>query len=214
MNKIRTVEQLSDYLDEQIAWRKRELASIKSLIRSTSSLKQISLLRSGIAILYAHWEGFVRETGTAYLYFIVMQRLNYSDLATNFVALAMKRQLNEATHSNKASVYTEVAEFFRSGLGKRSRIPWKTAIDTQSNLSSIIFREIVTTLGLDYRAYRTKEKLIDEKLLHKRNRIAHGDYLGVSEREYIELHEQVVGLMEQLRSDIINAALMGVYKRT
>ncbi|MBD2666493.1 MAE_28990/MAE_18760 family HEPN-like nuclease [Richelia sinica] len=60
--KIRTVEQLSDILARELAWRKVELSALKSLIDSKSfaSGKRKALLRSGITILYAHWEGFVK----------------------------------------------------------------------------------------------------------------------------------------------------------
>jgi hypothetical protein len=118
MTKIHTAEQLDDTLSDALAWRKKELATLKSLVRSGrhSRSKLNCLIRSGVAILYAHWEGFIKEAGTAYLEFVSRQRLTYQELAPNFIAFAMKKQLNEATQTNKAVIYNQVVEFFLSGL--------------------------------------------------------------------------------------------------
>lgn len=57
-DKIRTTTQLSERLDEEIAWRKRELRFIKSLVDpNRDKPREASLIRSGVTLLYAHWEG-------------------------------------------------------------------------------------------------------------------------------------------------------------
>ncbi|MFM6308188.1 MAG: MAE_28990/MAE_18760 family HEPN-like nuclease, partial [Dolichospermum sp.] len=96
--KIRTLEQLSDKLAQELAWRKKELSILKSLIDSKSSetAKRNALLRSGITMLYAHWEGFVKVSANSYVEFVAMQKLSYNQLANNFIALAMKDQLDQA----------------------------------------------------------------------------------------------------------------------
>ncbi len=60
--KLNTAEQLSDRLSHDLAWRKKELSEVKSLVetRSFSDSKHKALVRSGICLLYAHWEGFVK----------------------------------------------------------------------------------------------------------------------------------------------------------
>jgi hypothetical protein len=57
MAKIRTIEQLQELLDDELAWRKKELAVIKSLVTARSSSEEIvnCHIRSGIALAYAHW---------------------------------------------------------------------------------------------------------------------------------------------------------------
>jgi len=53
---IRTTEQLSDKLSTDLAWRKKELSEVKSLVetRKVSPQRYNALIRSGICILYAH----------------------------------------------------------------------------------------------------------------------------------------------------------------
>lgn len=215
MKKIRTTEELDDELSNAIVWRKQELAIAKSMIQTskTSSGKSDYLIRSGVALLYAHWEGFVKEAGMAYLMFVSMKRLTYQDLAPNFIALAIKAKLDEASHTNKAIIHNELVEFFLSGLSERSRIPRDSdALNTESNLRSHVLKNIIFTLGLDYSTFETKEKLIDEKLVNNRNEIAHGKELVVDKEEILELYEEILGLMELFRSQIINAAILKNYR--
>ncbi len=215
MTKIYTAEHLEDALSNAIAWRKKELATLKSLVRSGSHSrsKLNCLIRSGIAILYAHWEGFIKEAGTAYLEFVSRQRLTYQELTPNFIAFAMKKQLNEARQTNKAIIYNQVVEFFLSGLIQRSQIAYDdSAINIESNLSSAVLRNIVHMLGLDYSAFESKEKLIDEKLLKRRNHIAHGKYLTVDETEFAEIYDQIIVLMDIFRNQISNSAVLEKYK--
>lgn len=214
MNKIRTLEQLDEFLSDAIIWRKKELADVKSLIRSNRSSKSrsVCLIRSGVTLLYAHWEGFIKEAAKAYLCYVAMQPLMYAELSANFVALAMKRKLDEARETNKATVYTQVTEFFLTGLHEKSRIPWENPVTT-SNLSSEAFREIVCMLGLDYSLFETKEKLIDERLLRARNNVAHGKDFIVTYGGFMELHEEVIELLNQFNNQISNAVFMKTYRQ-
>jgi len=210
---IRTLEDLSDKLDSELIWRKKELAELQALIqlRSSSASKRNVLLRSATVILYAHWEGFIKAAAVSYLEFVAMQRLRYDELSCNFIALAMKEKLNQAKETNKAVIFTEVADFFLTKLSERSSVPYKNVIQTGSNLSSSILREITLSLGLDYSLYETREVFIDEKLLSRRNNIAHGEYLTLDNEDYSELHDKVLEMMEIFRNQINNCAAIKSY---
>jgi len=59
---IRTTENLIDKIAEDHVWRKREISEITALIEldSMSESRRKVLCRSGVPLLYAHWEGFIR----------------------------------------------------------------------------------------------------------------------------------------------------------
>jgi len=212
MTKIRTVSQLSDKLAEEISWRKKELIYIKTLIEKNKyQTVQSTLLRSGTAILYAHWEGFVKNAATSYVEFVARQNLKYSELAPNFLALAVKKQLNEAQGSYRAVIFTKVVDFLITGLESKCLIQWDDAIKTQSNLNSEVLKDIICILGLDYSLYETKEKIIDETLLRSRNEIAHGQYLLIEFGQYLELHHEIISLMDLFKDQIENAAISEAY---
>lgn len=213
---LRTVENLYDRLSDEMAWRRKELTDVRALIETSSftTSKRDALIRAGIALMYAHWEGFIKAAATAYLEFVSMQRMRYDEIAPNFIAISVKGKLNEAAGAHKAAIHNKVVEFFLNNMSDRCTIPYKTVVNTKANLSSTVLQNIIAMLGLDYAFYQTKEKLIDEKLLASRNNIAHGEFLQVTLAEYIELHDQITTMMNQFRTDIDNSANLNKFKRT
>ncbi|MGK7940222.1 MAG: MAE_28990/MAE_18760 family HEPN-like nuclease [Crocosphaera sp.] len=212
--KIRTIEQLSDQLSEDLIWRKKELSEVEKLVKlnNVSPEKRDLFIRSGIDILYSHWEGFIKLAANAYLEYVRLQKLSYQQLSNNFLALAMKEKLKDVKETNQPSLYIPVCDFFLLELNNRSSLP-KEAISTASNLSSKVLKEITTILGIDFSFYSTKSKLIDEKLLKSRNEIAHGNYLLINRDGYIELHEIVIEMINTFRTQIENAAINEDFKR-
>lgn len=208
--KVRTEALLFDAIDAELIWRKKELTQFKFLLGSVSSRedRRTAVLRGAVTLLYAHWEGFIKASGVAYLEYVASLRLRYEQLAAPFLALASRRLLNAATGSKKIKTHIEIAHFFRTGLSAASAIPYRDSISTKSNLSSDVFREIVESLGLDYAPYQTKGHLIDEGLLKSRNEIAHGEHIIITEARYDELSSEVLGMMEIFRTQVQNAAVL------
>ena len=96
----------------------------------------------------------------------------------------------KAFQSRKATDHQNVVNFFITQLSKQSSIQFEGSIETQANLSSVVFRNIIETLGFDYSLYETKEKLLDERLLKNRNEIAHGKEVLLKEDEVFELLDE------------------------
>lgn len=211
---IRTAEQLSDRLATDLAWRKKELSEMKSLIeaKNVSDQRHKVLVRSGVCILYSHWEGFVKLAANSYLEYVISKKLTYQELSSNFLALAMKEKLKEAKETHKPSLYIPVCEFFLSELNQRCILP-KDVISTASNLSSEILKEITYILGIDFSVYSTKSVLIDTKLLKTRNEIAHGNYSVFDRDEYLELHREIIGMLDRFRTEIENAAIQEKFRQ-
>src|SRR6266513_4573149 len=100
--KLRTADALQDFLDRGLILRRKELTEYKFLLDGSSTRldRRDALLRGGVTLLYAHWEGYVKNAATAYLDFLSYQRLRYEELATNFLALAARRILRRAGATN------------------------------------------------------------------------------------------------------------------
>lgn len=211
---MRTKNDLLQRIDDDLIWRRRELSDFRAVIQDAdqNASRKSALLRAGVALLYAHWEGFVKRCGTYYLEYVANQGLKASDLKSNFIAIKFKTRLAEAGKSNKPSASIELVDYFRSKLGDRLRIPHKGVVDTKSNLSSTVLREIVWTLGLDMAPYETKARLIDSSLVDRRNRIAHGDSLDIGIEEYLVLHDEVMALIDTFRNQLQNATVLDEFK--
>ncbi len=214
MKEIRTLDDLNNKISGDLAWRKKELSVIKSLIESKNYSRQQHrvLIRSGICILYSHWEGFVKLAANSYLEYVRLKKLTYQEIASNFLALAIKEKLKEAKETNKPSLYIPVCEFFLSELNQRCILP-KDTISTASNLSSEILKEISAILGLDFSPFSTKAKLIDEQLLKTRNEIAHGEDVIFDRDKYIELQKEVIQMLDIFKNQLENAAIQQKFRR-
>lgn len=64
---------------------------------------------------------------------------------------------------------------------------------------------------MDPTPYLTKYKLIDERLLKRRNTIAHGQFDALTIPEIRELEGEVIGLLRQYKNDLQNLAATNGY---
>ena len=89
---------------------KKELFSLQAMIFSPglSPSKKNALLRSAVAMIYAHWEGFINLCATSYVQYVAMQRLKHDELAPNFLALAIRPILMNAFQSKKCDDHVEI----------------------------------------------------------------------------------------------------------
>ncbi len=214
--KIQSKEELNYRLATDLTWRKKELSAMKSLIESkdVSDHKHKALVRSGVCILYSHWEGFVKLAAKSYLEYVISKKLTYQELSSNFLALAMKEKLKDAKETHKPSLYIPVCEFFLSELNQRCILPKpKDVISTASNLSSEILKEITYILGIDFSIYSTKSQVIDTQLLKTRNEIAHGEDSVFDRAEYLEVHREILEMLDLFRDQIENAASQKKFRR-
>ena len=213
MSDIRTHSDLEHEMSAEFAWRKKELHTLKSMVENNEpEHKKKLLIRSAVTILYAHWEGFIKNVGTFYMQFVSRQQLRHSDLSPCFLAVVIGSMVQETGVSNRIKPSLEIVEFFRQESAARSNLVWKSAVQTKSNLNSEVLREIVLSLGLDYSRFETKEKLLDEKLLANRNDIAHGKYLKVDQEEYLQLHQEILDMMQDFYNQVENASVTKAYQ--
>jgi len=209
--KIRTLLELSDAVDEETAWRRQELSLSLSSAKLARGLSQAVALRAGVALLYAHWEGWIKGVSTLYVRYVRAQRLAFSEMSPGFLGNALKTRIELLDESNRASMHTEFAEFIAESMGDRARLS-EHLVRTESNLSSAVLSEILCRLDIADDPFETMKHQIDTLLLHRRNRIAHGVYLDLDIDAYVELHHAVLGMLDRFTNDVLNGAITGSYK--
>jgi hypothetical protein len=211
MSKIRTVAEFCNFLDAEFAWRLKEIADIKYAIRAAEITSRRAIIRAGIPILYAHWEGFVKVASEAILNFVNNQGLSYRQLRSCFIVFAAKRRVHELNTSGNAAQNIAAVEFFLNHLDSRAKITFAGSINTESNLSSTVFERIATSIGITTNAYETKYILIDSSLLERRNKIAHGQRLDVDMDDFDKLSDEVITLVRFYNNDLQNMVQTGSY---
>jgi len=211
---IKTKEELIDKIAGEHIWRIREISELKNLIEkpTTSNVRKRVLCRSGITLLYAHWEGFIKKSGTYFLEYVANQGHSISELKSNFVILLLRGRIDQASKSKKYSAFAEVTQYIINNQKVRARIPYKNVVDTNSNLSSTVLKEIMWCLGIDYKLFISKEKLIDLKLLGRRNHVAHGESIEVDISDFFEMVDEVLGIINTFKNLLENSATTGQYK--
>ena len=213
---IRTKEQLLDKVDNEMSWRLKEIHDLKTIASSSSvsKLRKKVLFRTGVALLYAHWEGFIKCTGSYYLEYVSFQRLPINKLKNNFVTLIYKNQIDVSNTSNKYSIFDSIVETLIEKNTSKAKVPFKSIIQTKSNLSSVVLKEIIWCLGFDYSKFATKEYIIDTRLVSKRNHVAHGESMPISETEFIEMVDEVLALLRIFKTEIENSTMLETYKKS
>ncbi|ELL7085460.1 hypothetical protein KW499_09635 [Vibrio fluvialis] len=210
---IRTLEELIDTIGQEYSWRIRELSEFKMLVShpNNSSIREKVLCRSGVALAYSHWEGFVKKTGTYFLEFVANQRHTIKELEPNFVTLIVRGRIDTASDAKKYSAFDEVTKYILTNQDSRARIPTKNVVDTQSNLSTVVLKEILWCLGLEYSLYEPKEKLINTRLVNQRNHIAHGEHLLIGMDDCLEIIDEALSIINCFKNEIENAAITKKY---
>lgn len=63
-----TIDQFEDYIDDDLAWRKLEISQLFMILNTVESKEIIG--KSMILLLYAHWEGFIKNSSKCYLKYV------------------------------------------------------------------------------------------------------------------------------------------------
>jgi hypothetical protein len=205
MTKIRTAVLLQDALDRDFAWRLKEIDDIRKEVRCNISFRKRTFIRAGVALLYAHWEGFVKTGADNYVNYLSCQGLRYRELQDCLIALGLKAHLNMIAESSRFAASTSAVNFILRELDNLAKLPMKDAIETRSNLNSEVFQEIAGWIGVDTAKYETKFNLVNESLVKRRNQIAHGEFLEIDDNAFHDFVDETLLLLRWFKTDLENA---------
>lgn len=212
--KIRSTSDLLDYLDHEMAWRIKEVHVLKMAVYNAKGANVSAHLRAGVAMLYAHWEGFVKNSANAYVAYLAHRGDRNRDLQACFVALGMKTMLASSHESSKSSIAVSTVSYLLTEIDKPAKLPRKDIINTESNLNSVVFTNILGWIGFESTKYSPRFSLIDTALLKARNAIAHGEYFEIDEPRFDSLIVDVLELLRWFKTDIENAVVTQAFLKT
>ena len=208
---------LSEQLDQELSWRKKELTTVKYLVSNLQDHERSIFARAAVCLLYAHWEGFVVQATRTYINHVASQGIPLHELAPNLVALDLRSEIQAAGKSRKPTIHTRLTEELMSGLLQPFRGSWNSTDETRSNLNVDRLCEILCLVGVDSTKYQDQQHTLDKRLLQNRNVAAHGSHgeaFTMETDQYVELQDRIVSLAEQFREDIENAFASFAYRRT
>ena len=223
-----------------LEWRKRELFEMQlQVLDSEGSEREMMNLRAGYLLLYAHWEGCIKKYSKAYVRYINSQHILYSDINNMLLASALKSDIQKLSDAHAVDTQLKFVEriFILFGSNEHVRLfPEKIykelivdiedgLIRTESNLSYKLLQDILKRLGIWEEVLEalhkknltldSRHKDIDEHLVERRNKIAHGEKIegGLGMREYKDMYYLVTTVLEVIFEVIIESARNQKYLR-
>ncbi len=213
--KIKSIEKLEELLIQDLSWRKKEMISLKILVEKDKVNEPI-LLRAGIALLCAHFEGFIKRASNCYIGYVSEQKKLYSELKENFAALKMAKEFKSCSESEKHSVHKKLLVVYDNLTTRKFQEKYDEKnpyISTHSNPSSTELKEILETIGIESDIFETKATYIDSSLLDKRHQVVHGNRSDIDKNDFLTTFNIIIKLIEDYKDLIIDAAENKKYLR-
>jgi hypothetical protein len=179
-----------DDISRDLDWREAEIASMRLLLsRKDISSKQVEvLLRAAWALLYAHYEGFIKYCLTLFYEEISARSVKCENLPIPTQIFALAKVLKQIRTMPPAEMITEVTNFQSTHLDSFATFP---EVDTDSNLWPETLIALLISADLDSRTVeRNRPKLAT--LVARRNKIAHGQKNFIAEFRYYRTYETAV----------------------
>ncbi|AFD05335.1 MAE_28990/MAE_18760 family HEPN-like nuclease [Solitalea canadensis] len=212
-------EEFEKLLDEDLAWRKVEISSLIMVAKNNS---EEVILKSILLLLYAHWEGYIKNSSKLYIKYISDKNLKIGTLLGNFKAVALKNDISKCIDTKESLTLSSELAFLEQFLKIEQRnfnikINLNDEFDseiinTKSNLSPKVFKSIISIIGLNYKgAIKTREKYIDSNLLGNRNCIGHGSKFDKSNqvdfsltlKDIEKLKDIIFSIIDNFRDEIL-----------
>jgi hypothetical protein len=213
--KIRTPYELECRFDEDLAWRRKEITTLKLMVSSSRTHESTILIKAAIALFYSHWEGHVKHCALVYLQYLNFIAPSYQQMTDNFVQISLYEKFHDGFSLKKFPSQKSIFNYLTNIPNEKFSLNEKRVIDTESNLKYEVFFNILNQLGLNTSDFELKENFINSKLLKCRNAIAHGDRLSIEELKdtYTEIEDELLNMIVTYQNLIRNAVNSKSYLR-
>lgn len=225
------VERFINEIRANNQWRKEEIEVIEKMLSESSNINdkaQFVLLRVYLPLLYAHWEGYVKNIFIELNKFLNTLNLEISKFRDEIITLFIIQ-----THGK----LLEVEEFYKKNYSKtrefvsrvisyfqtQEKISLHEKSNTQSNLNYEVLQKLIDSYGMSsdnltianensLSSIETIKKTLDG-LLHKRNSIAHGAEMKPPGIEDVKNYKNFIyllidGLLNEIRSYLLQEAYL------
>ena len=185
-------------------WRQRELTFFKQALAKADNYQKNVMSRSGVILLYAHWEGFIKNISQSFLESFANTNI---DRSPRYIIVTHIARMNEniSKKFNKISRASHFLDCISDGAKVCASI--HEIINTESNLDYKILERIALSVGMKFDEFETKQQFINRSFVYVRNAIAHGEDRKITEEEFLGLEKDVVSLMDIFKKSIIDSAI-------
>jgi hypothetical protein len=179
-----------DIITQDLDWREREIAAMRLLISrpGLTNSQRAALLRAGWAMLYAHYEGFIKNTLTVFYDEASKTAGKCEHLPSSTKVFALRDALRSLRNLPYDDMLNKIEKFQIDHLSSNPNFP---DVDTKSNLWPDVLIDLYKTADLDTSIAEKNEAKL-RTLVSRRNSIAHGEKSFINEISYFRGFEEAV----------------------
>jgi len=202
MSLIQVVqEEISDNLDR----RRFEITNLRRVLLSyVGKPLESTVVRMAIPLLYANWEGYVKEVCQLYLEYIERSGTKNRELKADLLGYLWSsslRPLSGGLNFEKKKAIAELALHRMDDCVKFSES--ERNIHTRANLNFEVLQDIADHLCFNISLLNTYKRHLN-RLVNLRNNIAHGSFPSSMDYDIFNEHaESVIDLMEDFENIVI-----------
>jgi hypothetical protein len=202
MSKFVSDATFSTYLTDDFNWRLKEITDLRKIAASVGDGYEVAARKAGIALLYAHWEGYIKFVGEAYVKYVAVRKLKIDLLVDEFLAVEISGILKaySTTGGGLSSRLDLINEWRNIEQGRFRRFREK-GVAIGGNLNYQRFSEICKLIRIDPKSVIKDDEYLDRNLLGVRNKIAHGESITVTALEFRDVSNFVIESMRNFRTE-------------
>ena len=214
MQFIATANDLEFLLDDDLRWRLREISTLKGLVeKSPEGLPKDTVLRAALPLLYAHWEGYIKLSSDRYLVYVYGRRPSAVSLKPSLAYTFLEPRFKGLGGGSGNFKPEDAILFAEEAKSVTTRPNPSVMVNTKSNLRYDVLCDIVDRLAINDFSDLISESTLNELLCDKRNHIAHGKSVPVTEESFSDLRDEFTELMRSFKNRLVTAASNKEYLR-
>lgn len=194
-------------LENDLAWREAELASLKLLVldAAPNSTRHTGLLRALWTMLYAHYEGFFKFAWDLYLDSLEQLSIPREQSVDELARFSLTKQFRELRGNQSAASFWECFTKKFDGWMKEA-LYFEVRLETNSNLWPNLAKQNCLEIGLPHSQVEAGAVQL-RTLVSRRNEIAHGkamtiksisEYQPYEDAARLAMHELAVAVLDSL----------------
>jgi hypothetical protein len=206
MNLSETIiEEITDNLDK----RRQEITNLRRVLQNhVNKPLEVTVVRMAIPLLYANWEGYVKEVCQLYLEYIEKSGTITRELRADLLGYlwtSFLKPLTGGLNFERKKAIAELALYCMDNCVEFADS--EKNINTKSNLNFAILEEISRHLCLNISTLEPWKHHLNV-LVNLRNNIAHGSFPSSMNYEIFEESAcSLMALMESFENVIVNTLL-------
>ena len=194
-------------LVDDLGWRRIELVHLKRALGEAAKLNSDGpatrgLSRAMVAMCYAHWEGYSKNALERYARLVTRRKPRVSEASDGLVFEHVQRLIRRIA-SGDPDARVALTDAIRGTSDDRINVDKSALADTRANLRYATLADLFERGCIPLDAFELKANLIDVLLCDRRNGVAHGRALFVPASESLQLCEDVLELIDEMREVLV-----------